>query len=356
MAGPDTDEEDKTEEPSARKLEKAFEKADVPKSMEIYTLFILAISTLIMVFAGSWLSGLLAHFSLPFVERPHELPVDGDGATRILWHVALSILLVCALPFAGLMCAAIIGSMVQHRFVFSTEQLTPKLNRLSPMAGFKRIYGKEALVQFVKGVIKLAIVGAIVSVVLWNERATLGAYAAADVTVLLPDMLRIIIKVLSAVLVAHAFLALADYGYQRWTWYKRQRMTREELKQEFKETEGSPEVKQRLRRLRMEAAKRRMMAAVPKASVIITNPTHYSVALQYEPGMNAPILLAKGVDALALRIREIANENDIPIVENPPLARAIHATVDIDEEIKSDQYKAVAEVIGYVLRLKRRRA
>ncbi|HRE19606.1 MAG TPA: EscU/YscU/HrcU family type III secretion system export apparatus switch protein, partial [Rhabdaerophilum sp.] len=139
------------------------------------------------------------------------------------------------------------------------------------------------------------------------------------------------------------------------SWRQRLKMTREELKQEFKETEGSPEIKARIRKVRMEILKRRMMAQVPKASVVLTNPTHYAVALRYEAGMNAPTVLAKGVDSLALRIREIATEHEIPIVENPPLARALHARVEIDEEIPEEHYKAVAEVIGYVMRLRRQR-
>ena len=153
-----------------------------------------------------------------------------------------------------------------------------------------------------------------------------------------------------------AIIAAADYLFQYRQWYERQKMSLRELKEEFKQTEGDPAIKAKIRQLRMARMRKRMMAAVPKASVIITNPTHYAVALQYERGMNAPVCVAKGVDTIALKIREVAAEHNIPIVENPPLARALHATVEIDEEIPPEHYKAVAEVIGYVMRLQGRGA
>ncbi len=163
------------------------------------------------------------------------------------------------------------------------------------------------------------------------------------------------LKLLAGVLAIFAFVAAADILYQRFTWRQRLKMTREELKQEFKETEGSPEIKAKVRKIRAERLRQRMMAAVPKSSVVITNPTHFAVALKYEAGMNAPVLVAKGLDLVALKIREIATANEIAIVENPPLARALHAQVEIDEEIPEEHYKAVAEVIGYVMRLRRNR-
>jgi flagellar biosynthetic protein FlhB len=150
-----------------------------------------------------------------------------------------------------------------------------------------------------------------------------------------------------------AIIAAADYLFQYRQWFERQKMSLQEIKDEFKQTEGDPTAKGRIRQLRIARMRKRMMAEVPKASVIITNPTHYAVALQYDRGMNAPLCLAKGVDAVALKIREIAAKHNIPVVENPPLARALHATVEIDREIPVEHYKAVAEVIGYVMRLRR---
>jgi flagellar biosynthetic protein FlhB len=150
-----------------------------------------------------------------------------------------------------------------------------------------------------------------------------------------------------------AVVAIADYLFQYRQWYQRQKMSLQDLKEEFKQTEGDPTIKGKMKQVRQTRMRRRMIAAVPKATVVITNPTHYSVALRYERGMDAPICVAKGVDALALKIREVAGEHAIPIVENPPLARALHATVEIDQAIQPEHYKAVAEVIGYVMRLRR---
>jgi flagellar biosynthetic protein FlhB len=156
------------------------------------------------------------------------------------------------------------------------------------------------------------------------------------------------------VLAVYFILAILDFVYQRHSWIERQMMTKQEIKEEYKETEGNPEVKQKVAQLRRQQAQRRMMSKVPKASVVIMNPTHYAVALQYERGMDAPVCVAKGVDELALRIKSVAQENGVPVIENPPLARALHAVVDLDETIPEEHYKAVAEVIGYVMRLKRR--
>jgi flagellar biosynthetic protein FlhB len=160
-------------------------------------------------------------------------------------------------------------------------------------------------------------------------------------------------KMLGAVVAVLAVVAAADYFFQYRQWYDRQRMTVQEMKEEFRQTEGDPMIKGKLRQLRQARARKRMMAAVPKASIIITNPTHYAIALQYERGMNAPVCVAKGVDLIARKIREIAETHGIPVVENPPLARALHATVDIDQEIPPEHYRAVAEIIGYLMRLRR---
>jgi flagellar biosynthetic protein FlhB len=173
-----------------------------------------------------------------------------------------------------------------------------------------------------------------------------------DASRLVPLVEALSLRLLAAVAAALAIVAALDYLYQYQVWFARQRMSLRELKEEFKQTEGDPAIKGKIRQLRQNRMRKRMIAAVPKAAVVITNPTHYSIALQYDRGMNAPICLAKGVDALALKIREVARAHAIPVVENAPLARALHATVEVDEEIPPEHYKAVAEVIGYVMRLR----
>ena len=188
---------------------------------------------------------------------------------------------------------------------------------------------------------------------LWPERQRLDTLVMVDPAAILPLTKSLALGVMGTVVAILAIIAAADYLFQYRQWFERQKMSLQEIKDEFKQTEGDPTAKGRIRQLRIARMRKRMMAEVPKASVIITNPTHFAVALQYERGMNAPLCLAKGVDAVALKIREIAAKHNIPIVENPPLARALHATVEIDKEIPVEHYKAVAEVIGYVMRLRR---
>jgi flagellar biosynthetic protein FlhB len=188
---------------------------------------------------------------------------------------------------------------------------------------------------------------------LWPQRNRLEGLVQTDIMGTLMVTRSLALDVLGAVVAALFLVAAADYLFQYRQWFERQKMSVREMKEEFKQTEGDPMVKGKIRQLRQARMRRRMMAAVPKASVIITNPTHYAIALQYERGMDAPVCLAKGIDAVALKIREVAGEHGIPIVENPPLARALHASVEIDEPIPTEHYKAVAEVIGYVMKLRR---
>ncbi len=348
------DQEDRTEDPSQRRLDQALERGDVAKSQEVSTFFLLGAMTLcFMIFAGSG-SRDMAMKLQSFLVNIHQIPVDGQGLQMVATRSLMIALAAIGLPMLFLILAGVAGNMIQHRLVWSAEALEPKFSRLSPMAGFKRVFGKEALVQFLKGIAKMVAVGIAVSIALWPERKKLEALVQFDVAALTPEILHLIIKLMGSTLAIFVFIAVADFAYQRSTWYNRQRMTKQEIKEEHKETEGNPEIKQKIRQLRNQAARKRMMSNVPKASVIITNPTHYAVALRYEAGMNAPICIAKGLDAVALKIREIGTEHEIPIVENKPLARALHASVEIDGEIPAEHYKAVAEVIGYVMRFRKR--
>lgn len=350
----DQDQEDKTEDPSLRKLEQAIERGDVAHSGEVNTWFVLAGGTLALLAAGNGAASGLATSLRGFLANAHAVPADGPGLTHAASHAALAALGVMGIPLVLLVVFGLAGGLVQHRLVFTPEPLQPQLSRISPASGFKRIFGKEALVQFVKGLVKLGVVGTVMWVVIWPDRARLESFAAMDVAALLPATRDEALKLLGGVLAIYAFLAGGDYFYQRFTWYNRQRMTKQELKQEYKETEGSPEVKAKLRQLRARAARKRMMNKVPQATVVVMNPTHYAVALQYESGMAAPVCVAKGLDSLALRIRALAEENSVPVIENPPLARALYKAVDLDQEIPVEHYKAVAEVIGYVMRFRRR--
>ena len=346
------DDAEKTEDPTQKKLDDALERGDVAKSQEVNTWFVLAGALLALFgFASSSSTGLVTTLR-GLIGNSHDLSVDSRAIVRLMERIGYEMLGALALPFLVLALAAIVGNMIQHRLVWSGESLKPKLNRISLASGVKRLFSTQALVNFVKGVVKLGLIGALMVWLIWPDRNRLDGLVEMQVAVVLPLVLSLTLKLLAAVVAALAVVAAIDYFYQYHTWYMRQKMSVRELKEEFKQSEGDPHVKAKIRQLRQSRMRQRMMAAVPKASVIITNPTHYAIALQYEPGMNAPVCLAKGVDALALKIREVAQGHDIPIVENPPLARALHATVEIDAEIPAEHYKAVAEVIGYIMRLR----
>lgn len=355
MADQDTEQDDRTEEPTPRKLEQAIEKGDVGKSQEVTTLFVLGGFTLAALLVSGFTAERLAPGMTGFLANAHQV-TDGAGHLAVMRDVLVTILIALAAPFAVFLVAGLMGGGLQHRPLWTVEPLKPKVDRINPIAGFKRVFGMEALVNFAKGLLKLAIVGTLAAAILWAERARVDTLVQEDPSLLFGAVKDLSVKLLGGVLALFFFVAVGDGLYQRFAWLRRQRMTRREIKEEYKQTEGSPEVKARQRQIRIERARRRMMASVPEATVIVTNPTHYAVALKYERGMPAPVCLAKGVDALALKIREKAREHDVPIVENPPLARALHATVEIDREIPVEHYAAVAEVIGYVLRLRRRRA
>jgi flagellar biosynthetic protein FlhB len=278
---------------------------------------------------------------------------DGPGLLALAQSLGVALIAALGVPLLLLMIAAIAGNMVQHRLVWSGESLKPKLSKISPLAGAKRVFGKQAAANFAKGIFKVAALGAVMTAILWPERHRLDAMVRFDPAAILGATVTLTLQLLGAVVAMLALVAIADYFFQYRQWFERQKMSLREMKEEFKQSEGDPHIKGRIRQLRHARMKKRMMAAVPKASVIITNPTHYAVALSYDRGMSAPVCLAKGVDTIALKIREVATAHHIPIVENVALARALHATVEIDDEIPVEHYHAVAEIIGYVMGLKR---
>ncbi|AMJ60523.1 flagellar biosynthesis protein FlhB [Bosea sp. PAMC 26642] len=348
--------DDRTEDPTQRKLEQAIEKGDVAKSQEIGTFFVLCGFTLALLVAAGWSARDAALSLRSFLMNAHQVPSDGAAFFNVTKQGVMTGFAALGMPFAFILVAALAGALIQHKPLWTFEPMMPKFDRISPMAGAKRMFGKDAWVNFAKGLAKTGLVGVVLWITLWNEHDRLEAFAQMDVTALLPATLALTIKLMASALALFAVIAIGDFGWQRYSWYQRQKMTKQELKDEYKNSEGNPEVKAKLRQIRASRVRKRMMAAVPKATVIITNPTHFAVALRYEAGMAAPLCLAKGVDAVALKIREVAGEHEVPIVENPPLARALYATVEIDDEIPVEHYQAVAEVIGYVLRLKGRRA
>jgi flagellar biosynthetic protein FlhB len=349
----DDDAAEKTQDPTQKRLDDAQERGDVVKSQEVNTWFLIGGATLVMSsFSGSIGSGI----EMPLrnlIENSWRINVDGPGLLALAQSLGYAVLAALGMPFLFLIIAALAGNLIQHRIVWSAEALTPKFSKISPMAGFKRVFGMQSAANFLKGLFKLVALGIVMFLVLWPERHRVDAMITFDPAVLMGVTKTLTLQLMGAVVAMLALVAIADFFFQYRQWYERQKMSLQEIKEEYKQSEGDPHIKGRIRQLRHQRMKKRMMAAVPKASVIITNPTHYAVALSYDRGMPAPICLAKGIDAIALKIREVAKAHDIPIVENVALARALHASVEIDHEIPVEHYKAVAEVIGYVLGLKR---
>ncbi len=344
---------EKTEDPTQKRLDDALERGDVAKSQEVNTWFVIAGAALVLAtFSGS-VGGSLHDPLRNLLANSWMIRTDGAGLLALARDLEYILIVALGVPFLMLALAAIAGNMVQHRFVWSAESLKPKLSKLSPLAGARRIFGKQAAANFGKGLFKVIALGAVMTMVLWPDRFRLDAMLRSDPATLLGATITLTLHLLTAVVAMLALVAIADYLFQYRQWFERQKMSLQEMKEEFKQTEGDPHIKGRIRQLRHARMRKRMIAAVPKASVVITNPTHYAVALQYDRGMSAPICVAKGADAIALKIREIARAHDIPVVENPPLARALHATVEIDAEIPVEHYHAVAEIIGYVMGLKR---
>jgi flagellar biosynthetic protein FlhB len=348
--------DDKTEEPTSRKLEKARERGDIIYSAEVGAALSLLVATGLVAFMSGPIASELASSFIGFLAMPDQFSAEPGPLRSVMGSIGLKLLGILGLTAIALSVTGIAARYMQDRPTFTAERLTPKLSKLNPVEGFKRTFGKAAVSSFLKSLAKLALVGAALAWALWPRDAVLEQMSLLDPAALLPYVRDRAVAMMMALASSAAVLAAVDYVFTRQSYMKRMRMSHREIKEEMRQSDGDPMVKAKLRQIRMERSRRRMMAQVPRASVIITNPTHYAIALRYEPGETlAPICLAKGVDAVAQRIREAAEAHDIPIVEDPPLARALFAAADIDEPIPREHYEAVAKVIGFVLRLARRR-
>lgn len=350
------DDDDKTEEPTPRKLEQAREKGDIVNTPEVGAALSLIAATAIVAFMSGPIVTQMAHGFIGFLSMPDQISSDPGSLKAVMFSIIIKLMAIFGMTALALASAGIAARYVQAPPTFSGEKLTPKLDKLNPIEGFKRVFGKAAFASFVKSLAKLVIVGAVLVWVLWPHREELQTISLMDPAAILPFIKDRVVDMLIAMASAAALLAAVDYIFTRQSYMERMKMSRREIKEEMRQQDGDPMVKAKLRQIRIQRSRQRMMQNVPQASVIITNPTHYAVALKYEPGETpAPICLALGVDAVAARIREVAQEHDIPIVEDPPLARALFATADIDQPIPKEHYEAVAKVIGFVMGLARRR-
>lgn len=351
----DQDDSQKTEEPTQKKLDDARKKGQTALSREVNHWFmILAGFLIILAFAPAMLRDLANGFS-GYLAGVHAVPTDRAGLGNAMVDALVAAAKALLVPMIVIMAAGIGGTLVQTGPIASVERLKPKLDKISLIKGLKRQFSLKSIAEFVKGILKLVIVGAVGVLLLMPMMMSIEHYAGIPMLQMLSETRGLAIRLMIGVLSVMTVIAGLDLLYQRFEFNKSMRMSKQELKDEMKQTEGDPMIKARLRQIRTERARRRMMTQVPKADVIITNPTHFAVALQYDPqAMEAPILLAKGVDLIAQKIREVALEHEIPIVENPPLARALHASVELDQQIPPEHYRAVAEIISYVFKLKKR--
>ena len=353
----ETDRSQKTEAPSQRRLEEARAKGQLVVSREIATLLLFATAALLSVSVAAPAAGRLATVGAGFLSGAHRIAVDPPGLSRLASQLAADLGWAVLVPLGCLMVAPIAGFALQNAVVWTTTPLQPKLERISPLAGARRLFSRRSLVELLKGIAKLTLVTAALALLLWPELAAIVAASVLPPAPLLAFVGDLLGRTLMLLAVVTLLIAIADYAHQHAEFMREMRMSRRELQDELKQSDGDPHTKQRFRALRLARARRRMIADVPRATVVVTNPTHYAVALRYVAGeTGAPEVLAKGLDSLALRIRKMATENGVPVVENAPLARALHAACEVGDQIPPTHYQAVAEIIAYVLRLGERTA
>ena len=349
--GDDQDQSQKTEEPSARKLQEARKKGQVPLSREVNTWLMMLAATLLIAMSSVAFFGSMGDALRGYIEQPHLLPLSPLGPGAIMKEAASSTLWALAFPLLILMIAAFVGPFAQAGPIFSAESLKPDISKISPAKGFKRLFSLRSIMEFLKGLLKIMLVSIVFVVIIYPYYGQIDHMVGIPLNLALDEIYTLILKFMIGVLIVLIVIAVIDFSYQRYDHYQKMRMTKQEVKDEYRQTEGDPHVKQKLRQLRAQKAQQRMMQSVPKADVVITNPTHFAIALEYKPeAMDAPVCVAKGVDEVALRIRETAKEHNIEIVENKPLARALYDTVELDSVIPEEHFQAVAQIISYVFK------
>ena len=347
------EDQEKTEQPTQKRLEEARKRGDVPRSRDLTAAAVLLAAGVGMYYMGSYSGGAIYNMMrTQLTISPDQALYDGYMLIAV-GNAASQVAIGLAPIFGLVMLAAILAPLALGGWSFSTEALAPQFSRLSPMKGIGRMFSMQAVIELCKSLAKFTVVALVAVWVLNRDTKELLQLGTEPSAASIVHAFRVTGKAFIALTAGLLIIAGIDVPIQLWQYNKKLKMTRQEIRDEMKESEGSPEVKGRIRRMQQEMAKRRMMADVPKADVIVTNPTHFAVALRYDENrMRAPIVVAKGADLVAARIREIANENNVTIFEAPPLARALHANVDIGNEIPQGLYAAVAQVLTYVFQLR----
>ena len=350
----DQDFAEKTEKPTPKKRQDTRKKGEVAKSRELPSVAVLLAGIMSLAAGGTYMSSQLKTMTGTVIAHIPTADFKVADAMEIGREVVVLFMLTLAPFLAAVFLAAIFSNIVQVGFLVSGESIKPKLSKLSPIKGFTRLFSLQSLMELCKSLLKLAIVGGVGYVVVRGQLNGLGSLVEMEIGAISLYILVTTLKICLVCGLAMTVLVAADFAFQKWQFERRIRMTKQEVKDEMKRTEGDPLIKSRIRSIQMEMARKRMMQDVPKADVVITNPTHLAVAIAYESGMNAPKVLAKGAGEVAGKIREIARQNNVPVVENKPLARSLFRLVDIGREIPGDLYQAVAEVLAYIYNLKRK--
>lgn len=347
------DDSQKTEEPTSKKLEESREKGEVPMSKEMNNWVMLLAGTIVIVaMGGSMMRGFADMFE-SLISNSYQFNMGFAGVGKILSNLAVESMINLIVPILFLMVAALLGPFIQVGPLFAPKGVQPSLSKISPMKGFSRMFSMRSLFEFLKGLLKISIIGAVSAILLYPFFPSVDHFVGLSIPLTMAEFKLLFLRLMSGILVILFILAVIDVAYQRMEHTKKMRMSRQEIKDEHRQTDGDPHMKGRLRQLRMQKAQQRMIQSVPTADVVITNPTHFAIALKYDGDtMDAPICVAKGMDEVALRIREVAKEHKVSIVENKPLARAMFDGVEIDQPIPIEHYQAVAEIISYVYRLK----
>ena len=351
---PENSGQEKTEKATPKRKEEARKKGQVAQSKEISSVMILMTATAFFYFAGSWMFWNLSEFITGVYQNINILRftdvAEASAFSVDVLYKLLSVLLPLLIPIA---IAGLAANIFQVGFQINSEAIAPKLSKFNPISGMKRLISLKSLVELGKSIIKIFFIGSIVYILVKNDMKAFPALIHQEVGQILIFIARASLKICFFVCLAMLVLAVLDFMYQRWQHEKDLKMTKQEVKDEQRQTYGDPKVKARIRGVQMEMARRRMMDAVPEADVVITNPTHLAIALKFDAQeMIAPRVLAKGAGFVAQRIREIAEENEIPIVEEKPLAQGLYKMVEIGDYIPAELYRAVAEVLAYVYRLK----
>ena len=347
---------EKTEPASPRRLEKAREDGQVPRSPELSTFAVLIAAGSGLWLMGDHLTGQLRSLIKGGMQVPRDIGFDSSLLTERLFDQSLHALVAFAPFFILMILAAVVAPMLLSGWLFTFKSLAPDFNRLNPVKGVGRMFSLHSLVELCKALLKAALIGGAGAWTVWHHKEAVLSLIAAPLAVGAGHMGELVAMSFLAIAGTMVLIAAVDVPFKLWDHHRKLKMTKEEVRQENKETEGNPQVKGRIRAQQREMARKRMMAEVPKADVIVTNPTHYSVALKYEDGkMRAPRVVAKGSHLLALKIREVAQQHHVPLLEAPPLARALYHHAELGDEIPQTLYNAVAEVLAYVYQLRRHR-